>query len=107
MRFRYLVPVVSSFVILLFAISHGGRVTLGSAGVQAHALRSGGLGQMAGRAVSLTTQPSKQGVVDHPPQRRLSSEQENGLLLLLGIFLLLTFSAARLWSSKSGGEPTK
>jgi hypothetical protein len=107
MRFRYLVPAVSYFVVLLFAISHSGQVTLASTSAQARALRGSGLGQMAGQAVSLATQPPKQGAVDHPPQRRLSSEQENGLLLLLGIFLLLTFSAARLWSSKSGGEPTK
>jgi len=107
MRFRYLVPAVSCFIILFFAIGHSGRMTLGSASVQARVLRGGGLGQMAGRVVSLGAQPSKQSVADHPPQRRPSSEQENGLLLLLGIVLLLTFSAARLWSSKSGGEPTK
>jgi hypothetical protein len=107
MRFRYLVPAVSYFVILFFAISHSGRETLVYAGAQDRVFRGDGLGQMAGRVVSLATQPSKQGAADHPPQQRLSSGQENGLLLLLGIILLLTFSAARLWSSKSGGEPTK
>jgi len=110
MRFRYRVPVVGYFVVLLFVVSPGGGVPLWHAGAQP-GVRFGGLdGPLAGISIvglSLAVQPSEQSAVDRPPRQTLSSGRENVLLLLLGVALLLTFTAARVWSSKRGGEPTK
>jgi hypothetical protein len=46
-----------------------------------------------------------QTAVNHTSQWTLSSTTENILLLLLGIILLLTFTALKTWFSKEEGNP--
>src|SRR5436190_10190496 len=109
MRFRYRVPVIVRFVILLCVISQSGWAGSPPANPQFGTHGTRGPSVMAGIAsvgLALMAPPSEQVAAERPPRRTLSSEAENGLLLLLGIVLLLTFTAAKLWP-KDDREPTK
>lgn len=110
MRLRYGPSVIIQLVILLCSVSQGrGGILLLT---DAWPSIEGSTKPREGAGISAVSQspetlPPKQVEVEHPPQRVLSSEAENVLLLLLGIVLLLTFTVSRLWLSKHDREPAK
>ena len=110
MQFRYRVPIIIHLVILLCALSQGMGmillVTSAQLGLE-RSIQPRPSTRLQVSWLSMATLSSEQGAVERPAQRTLSSEAENVLLLLLGIVLLLTFTATKLWSSKNEVKPTK
>lgn len=105
MRFSYRAPIVISFAVLLCSAIQAGqpglrldwRITDVSIGGKAET----GTGKTKGAFAAILSEPITTGTVSG---RTLSSEGENVLLLLLGLFLLLVFTTVKLQPSKNAGR---